>query len=130
MVEHSKKLVAEDWYDMKILERTFSIWNCITVQNKLIMENKIRQAEAHYAWYLPYAFETISVETHTQIIALSGIGISSGGYWIIGVDYKLFCELKGKRRADANAGGRKFGNYCQITLQIQIIDAQKKYIYF
>lgn len=58
LVEHSKKLVAEDWYDMKILERSFSIWNCITVQNKLIMDNKIRQAEAHYEWYSPYAFDT------------------------------------------------------------------------
>lgn len=51
LVERSKKLIAEDWHDMKISERAFAAWNCVTIQSRLEMETKMKQAETHYTWY-------------------------------------------------------------------------------
>lgn len=52
LIEHSKKLLADDWYDMKLSEKAFRAWNCFTAQRRMIFEIKIRQAEAHYNWYV------------------------------------------------------------------------------
>lgn len=45
-------LVAIDWYEMKLSERIFCIWDGYTKEQKLIEEVKLRQATAHYNWYI------------------------------------------------------------------------------
>lgn len=51
LIEHSKKLLADDWFDMKLTEKAFRAWNCFTAQRRMIYEIKQRQAETHYNWY-------------------------------------------------------------------------------
>lgn len=49
-VEHGKWLVAVDWYDMRISERYFRVWNLVTAQARMVCEIREKQAEAHYEW--------------------------------------------------------------------------------
>lgn len=51
LVEHSKQLVADDWYDMRLTERVFHRWNRITELRRMSFEIKRKQAEAHHEWY-------------------------------------------------------------------------------
>lgn len=50
LAEVSKRLVAEDWCDLKISERWFRAWNLYTNQRRLINEMKRRKAEIHWEW--------------------------------------------------------------------------------
>lgn len=50
LAEHGKWLVAVDWYDMRISERWFRVWNLVTAQRRMVYEMKEKQAEAHYGW--------------------------------------------------------------------------------
>ncbi|XP_037037996.1 calponin homology domain-containing protein DDB_G0272472 [Bradysia coprophila] len=52
--QHSKMLVAMDWYDLKLTERMFHIWVGYTKMEKILDEIKMRQAEAHYDWHLKW----------------------------------------------------------------------------
>lgn len=50
LVENSKKLLAIDWYDMKLGERMLREWVRFAAQRRLIVEIKLRKAEAHHNW--------------------------------------------------------------------------------
>lgn len=52
LVEHSKQLLAMDWYDMKLSERMLREWVRFTAKKRLILEIKLRKAEAHHNWYV------------------------------------------------------------------------------
>lgn len=63
LVEHSKKLLAADWYDLKLSERVFRDWGRVTAQRRLIVEIKMRKAKAHYNWYvLLYRLYCVCIE--------------------------------------------------------------------
>lgn len=49
-IQTNKMLVAIDWYDMKLAEHTFCLWDGYTRQQKLMEEVKIKQAKSHYNW--------------------------------------------------------------------------------
>lgn len=51
LVEHSKKLLADDWYDLHLSERMFRTWHCKMVYRRMTFEVKQKQADAHYNWY-------------------------------------------------------------------------------
>lgn len=50
LVTQSKKMVAEDWFHLKLSERVFRAWERVTAQARLVYELKQRQAEAHFNW--------------------------------------------------------------------------------
>lgn len=52
LIENSKKLLAIDWYDLKLSERMFCEWVRFTAQKRLILEIKLRKAEAHHNWFV------------------------------------------------------------------------------
>lgn len=54
LMEKGKLLVATDWYEMRLNERFFSLWVARTKQEKIIMETKMKHAEAHYNWHLKW----------------------------------------------------------------------------
>lgn len=51
LVEHSKQLLADDWYDMKITEKILRIWIQIRSQTQMIFEIKWKKAQTHHDWY-------------------------------------------------------------------------------
>lgn len=51
-IEHSKRLVADDWYEMRLTERVIRSWNGVTAQMRMLFEIKRKQADAHYNWYI------------------------------------------------------------------------------
>lgn len=50
LIIQSKKLLADDWYHLRLSERVFRVWNRVTAQTRLIFEIKTKQAEAHFNW--------------------------------------------------------------------------------
>lgn len=50
LAEVSKRLVAEDWCDLRITERWFRAWQLYSNQQRLINEMKRRKAEIHCEW--------------------------------------------------------------------------------
>lgn len=50
LAEVSKRLVAEDWYDLKVCDHWFHAWHLYTNQCRLINEMKKRKAEIHWEW--------------------------------------------------------------------------------
>lgn len=54
LILESKYLVAIDWHEMKLAERTLKIWDGYTRECKMIEEVKMRQAAAHYNWHLKW----------------------------------------------------------------------------
>lgn len=50
LIAQSKKLLAEDWYYLRLSERVFRAWNRVTAQTRLVFEIKTKQAEAHFNW--------------------------------------------------------------------------------
>lgn len=50
LIEQSKLLVAYDWYDLKLTNKSFDVWLNFTNQCKLLEELKYKKAEAHYNW--------------------------------------------------------------------------------
>ncbi|XP_059610789.1 golgin subfamily A member 6-like protein 6 [Phlebotomus argentipes] len=54
LMEKGKLLVAVDWYEMRLNERFFGLWVARTRQEKIVLETKMRHAEAHYNWHLKW----------------------------------------------------------------------------
>lgn len=50
LIIQSKKLLADDWYHLRLSERVFRAWNRATAQTRLVFEIKAKQADAHYNW--------------------------------------------------------------------------------
>lgn len=50
LVEHSKKLLANDWYELRLSERMFRTWHCKMIYRRMTFEVKQKQAEAQYNW--------------------------------------------------------------------------------
>lgn len=50
LVAQSKKMVADDWFHLKLTEQVFRAWERVTAQTRLIFEIKQRQSEAHFNW--------------------------------------------------------------------------------
>ncbi|XP_031622944.1 uncharacterized protein LOC116340532 [Contarinia nasturtii] len=54
MIMRRKVWLADDWFHLRLSERVFRAWNCVTAQTRLIFEIKTRQAEAHFNWYMKW----------------------------------------------------------------------------
>uniref|UniRef100_A0A1B0CEG2 Putative calponin similarity domain-containing protein n=1 Tax=Lutzomyia longipalpis TaxID=7200 RepID=A0A1B0CEG2_LUTLO len=54
LMEKAKFLVATDWYEMRLNERFFSFWLTWTKQEQIVLEIKMKHAEAHYNWHLKW----------------------------------------------------------------------------
>lgn len=52
LVEHSKKLLADDWYELHLTERIFRIWHSKMIYRRMTFEVKQKQADAQYNWYV------------------------------------------------------------------------------
>lgn len=50
LIVQSKKLLADDWFQLRLSDRIFRAWNCVTAQTRLTYEIKMKQAEAHFNW--------------------------------------------------------------------------------
>lgn len=50
LIAQSKKMVADDWFALKLSERVFHAWERVMAQTRLIFEIKQKQAEAHFNW--------------------------------------------------------------------------------
>lgn len=50
LVAQSKKILAEDWFNLRLSEQVFRAWARVTAQTRMIFEIKQRQAEAHFNW--------------------------------------------------------------------------------
>lgn len=50
LIMQSKKLLAEDWYHLRLTGEVFRVWERVTAQTRLVMEVKQKQAEAHFNW--------------------------------------------------------------------------------
>lgn len=50
LVTQSKKILAEDWYHLRLSEQVFRAWARVTAQTRMIYELKQRHAEAHFNW--------------------------------------------------------------------------------
>lgn len=50
LVAQSKKLVADDWFHLRLGERVLQAWERVTAHSRLVFEMKQRQAEAHFNW--------------------------------------------------------------------------------
>lgn len=50
LIEHNKKLLADDWYDLHLTDQMFHIWHKKMVYRRMKYEIKLKQAEAHYNW--------------------------------------------------------------------------------
>lgn len=115
LVENSKKLLAADWYDLKLSERMFRDWVRVTAQRRLIVEIKMRKATAHYNVYaFFYTFLFIFIvnlysramnSTHfSQFIA----GNCYGKWWSIGVVCIQSFKLKKRLRRVVSVGETRF----------------------
>lgn len=49
-INHSKLLVAVDWYEVRLSQKMFDAWIQYTEACKLIEKRKLADAEAHYSW--------------------------------------------------------------------------------
>lgn len=50
LVAQSKKMLADDWYHLRLTERVLRAWERVTAQTRLVYEIKQRHAEAHFNW--------------------------------------------------------------------------------
>lgn len=50
LITQSKKMVADDWYHLRLSIRVFEAWERQTAKSRLIAEIKQKQAEAHFNW--------------------------------------------------------------------------------
>lgn len=57
-VQHSKMLVAIDWYEMKLTDHFMGAWNAYTRKQKLLIEVKMQKAQIHYNWFVKDYFIT------------------------------------------------------------------------
>lgn len=49
-LQHSKYLVAIDWYELKLTEYVFQRWYGLMKLEKVIEDAKMKQALSHYQW--------------------------------------------------------------------------------
>lgn len=52
LVTQSKKMLAEDWFHLRLSEQVFRAWERVTAHTRLVLEMKQKQAEAHFNWYV------------------------------------------------------------------------------
>lgn len=52
LITQSKKMVADDWFHLRLSERVFRAWERVTAHTRLVFEMKQKQAEAHFNWYV------------------------------------------------------------------------------
>lgn len=50
LVTQSKKMLADDWFHLRLSERVFQAWERVTAHSRFVFEIKLKQAEAHYNW--------------------------------------------------------------------------------
>lgn len=50
LITQSKKMLADDWFHLRLSERVFRAWERVTAHSRLVFEMKQKQAEAHFNW--------------------------------------------------------------------------------
>lgn len=50
LITQSKKMLADDWFHLRLSEQVFRGWERVTAHTRLVFEMKQKQAEAHFNW--------------------------------------------------------------------------------